>query len=151
MKKVLISYILCLLLGSITGCTDNNQCEAGNQAVKSLQDFGCSNVAYNVDVFSANEYALIRSEEEYNQNVEASCQPNVDWNNYDLIIGKQQLSNGLERIERNLVVNCSTNQLTLQFTFYLSITQIAPEITFDAMIPKMMDNQDLYVELIQIN
>ena len=142
-----------LLFGSlliIASCSSDDGCTNEAMNVMDLMDFGCQNPVANVTVNSLNEFELIRSQEDYVAIVTDRCSPSVDWQQYDLVAGTVVLLRGLESIEKALRMNCELNRLELTFTIRLSITQEAPQITLNAVIPKLQDNVDIYVDRVVI-
>ncbi len=143
MKKL---FFLALLIASIA-ChhEDDNDCSDKKIEVKHLEnEYGCTNI----DINLSDNYMIIRNFSDYTQYVSNNCQTDVDFNTYDLVIGKQQLSNGLASIEYELIENCKTGDQHLKISFKLSDTAEAPNVTYNALIPKLDENQELNVEII---
>lgn len=148
MKKVHI-YIAFIMIGALFfgGCSNEDVCDSGPMDVFSLEDLGCINTPFTVDVTTTNEFELIRNEVDFSKFISGPCMPFIDWSRYDLIAGKLPLSQGLSTIDRRLSMDCSKNQLVLSLTVSLNITQVAPLITFDAIIPKLKDDEIFYVNI----
>lgn len=150
MKKVYISMLILvsMIIITSTGCSDNADCSSGEIAVMDLEDFGCTNPAFTVTVMTLNEFELIRNQEDFDLHIAAKCQPNIDWVEHDLIAGMIELPNGFTSIEKTLIRNCSANELTLQINVKTNLTQVAPVVSFNAIIPKLRDEEALFVDFV---
>lgn len=152
MKGVLWIKILILgLLVSLFSCTGDEQCKTGLVDIKDLEDLGCLNTTNTLIVNTVNEFAFIRNQEDYEIHIEGSCNPEIDWLSYDLIAGMVRLNRGLATLDKRLTMNCASNRLTLTIDISLNITQVAPEISYNAIIPKLKDNQDFFVVVNIVN
>ena len=148
MKKVsyyLLVYISAVVIMS-SGCSDDGSCTSGTIDSMDLQEFGCTNPAFTVTVMTLNEFELIRSQEDFDLHIVAKCQPDINWVENDMIAGMIELSNGLSSIDKDLIRNCSSNELTLQVNVKTNLTQVAPTVSFNAIIPKLKDEEALFVK-----
>lgn len=93
-------------------------------------------------------YMIISNTSDYNEYVDSDCQEEIDFSSYDLIIGKKGLSNGLSSIDYKLVEDCETKNQVLTVTFNLDMTHVAPNVNYNALIPKLNENQELEVEIV---
>ncbi len=144
MKKLLF---LTILIASLYACrhADYYDCSNNNIEVKHLEtEYGCTDI----EIDLSNDYMIIRNAQDYSQYVIANCQADIDFDTYDLIIGKKRLSNGLDTVKYKLTGNCETGNQNLKITFDLSDTVEAPIVIYDALIPKLDENQNLNVEII---
>lgn len=128
------------------GCSDDGGCTSGTLNIMDLQEFGCVNPSFTVTVMTLNEFELIRNQEDFDLHIAAKCQPNINWAENDLIAGMLELPNGLASIEKDLIKNCSANELTLQVNVKTNLTQVAPSVSFNAIIPKLKDEEALFVK-----
>ncbi len=142
--------ILAVLVVSLYAChhdsdSINNDSSDINIEVKHLEtEYGCTDIEVNL----TNDYMVIRNFSDYTQHVNSNCQANVDFSTYDLVIGKQQLSNGLASIDYELTKEHETSNLNLKITFTLNDTAEAPNVTYNALIPKLDEHQELNVEVV---
>lgn len=138
-KKLFFSI---LILGFYS-CSDN--CTDITLDVSQLEiEYGCKNV--NIDL--SENYMIIRNPLDFSEFVNADCQSQVDFSTYDLVIGKKGLTNGLVSIVYELTENCETEDQSLKITFNLNETDEAPNVIYNALIPKLEENQELNVELV---
>lgn len=148
MKKV-YSFALCLISCVViicSGCSDDS-CVSGPIQISDLEDFGCTNTALTLSVATLNDFELIRNQEDYDFHIDAKCTPMIDWDAYDLIAGMARLSNGLSSINKDLRMDCSNNKLILSIEIKTNLTTIAPEVSYNALIPKLADDQDISLDV----
>lgn len=137
-----------MMITASTGCSDDANCTSGQVDISDLEDFGCTNSAFTVTVMTLNEFELIRNQDDFDLHIDAKCDPTIDWVEHDLIAGMIQLPNGLVSIEKDLVRNCDTNELTLLVNVKTNITQVAPMVSFNTIMPKLKDEETLLVDFI---
>ncbi len=132
----------------MSSCNENKKmdCTDITIEVNHLEnEYGCTGV----DVNLQDTYMIITNPLDYSEFVNANCESDIDFNTYDLVIGKKGLSNGLSSIDYELVENCENQNLKI--TFHLNDTTEAPNVTYNALIPKLSDNQELHVEIVLAN
>ena len=91
---------------------------------------------------------IIRNQSDFSEFVTGSCQPDIDYSTYDLVIGKKGLTTGNNSISYELVKNCETGNEKLTVTFNQNVTAEAPNLTYHALIPKLENQQILNVEIV---
>lgn len=100
-----------------------------------------------MEIDLADEFTIIRSQSVFEAMVTGSCQPQIDFSTYDLVIGKRGLSNGNTSIDYTLVEDCETGDQVLMVTFHQNDTTEAPNLTYHALIPKLGDEQGLSIAI----
>ena len=105
------------------------------------------NAAFLVSIESQQEFQLIRNQEDFDIMVFTSCDVQIDWEVYDLVIGAIGLSSGLMNIEKSIRTNCLLNQNLLDIVINTNITASADRITWQAVIPKLADDESLFVDI----
>ena len=139
--------IISMLIIGLSSCNNNvqNACTNSIINVSHLEtEYGCSNV--NIDL--SETYMIISNPLDFSEFVNTTCQSDIDFTNFDLVIGKKGLTNGLSSIEYGLIENCETENLNLTITFNLNETTVAPNIAYNALIPKLNENQVLTVDIV---
>lgn len=127
------------------GCSDDS-CSNDTQIAMGLEDIGCTANPYNMRVSTENEFELIRSQEDFDALVNIEC-AEIDWMMYDLVIGNIGLSNGLADISRDYRMNCSSERLSLNIKITTDATTVAPMISWNALIPKLVESETLFVNV----
>jgi hypothetical protein len=123
-------------------------CNFKELVTKQLEsEYGCNDTRYDLDIDLSENYMIIRSQLEFESQSYGSCRVEIDFTKYDLVIGKKQLTNGNTSVVYNLKQDCS-NRLKLQVTFNQDLTDIAPNITYHTLVPKLGDNQTVDVDLV---
>jgi hypothetical protein len=64
-----------------------------------------------------------------------------------LVIGKKGLANSNSSIDYELIENCKTENLLLALTFNQNATTEAPNLTYNALIPKLDKGQNLFIDI----
>lgn len=124
---------------SLIGCTDENSCTSGTIPTISLSDIGCNNAERLVKLNSSNELELIRSQDEFENLVIAPCALDIDWQQYDLVIGTVRLAQGYAGMKRTAVFDCVEDRMEMTVEITLSGTTDAPTVTWSFLIPKATD------------
>ncbi|MDX1830531.1 MAG: hypothetical protein R3342_13405 [Lutibacter sp.] len=143
-QHFLVIFIITLTFNS---CNKENNCQNEILPTFSLENkYNCSNTASQMDIQLSNDYVIIRNQSKFDNLVTGSCIPVIDFNSYDLIIGKQGLNNGLVSIDYVLTRDCVTKKLELLVTFNTDLTNVAPNVTYHALIPKLGIEETVNVE-----
>lgn len=144
-KQILLFAVLSILFISC----HNNDCldfEIETTSLESL--YGCTNTKFEMEIDLDNAYVIITNQSDFEALVTGSCQPEIDFSTYDLVIGKKELSNGNNSIAYKLIEDCETGNQILSVTFNQNDTTVAPNLTYHALIPKLANTQKLSVEII---
>ena len=138
-----------LILSSCESSNSNNDCTPQVLPVKSLEtEYGCTNTKYQLhNIVVGDNSIIIRNQNEFNNwTDDLGCRPEIDFDTYDLVIGKKQLTSGNQSIQYQYMDDCTEKTLTV--TFVQDETTFAPEIIFHALIPKLEPTEQIIVETI---
>lgn len=150
--KYILPFIFVICVGCPQKDDDRISCEDIIVSFTSLEaEYGCTNTQYQTEINLEDIFTVIRSQEVFDVLVSGSCTPNIDFNVYDLIIGKQGLRNGNISISYELIEDCETNVLTLTVTFLQNVTFETPNLTYHVLTAKLADVEALEVEIIETN
>ena len=94
-----------------------------------------------------NDHTIIRSQGDFDDLVTGDCTPTIDFTTYDLIIGKQGFSSGIDTTYHSFVQDCNDLSKTLTVTFVRNETDEAPNLTYHVLVPKLEDNMTLEVRI----
>lgn len=137
------------LLSSCESSNSSNDCTPQELPVKSLEtEYGCVNTKYTLaNSVQGNNYVIIRNQNDFNTITDSpACRPEIDFETYDLILGKKQLTSGNQSIQYQYIDNCTEKVLTV--TFVQDATLVAPTVVYHALIPKLNPNEQINVETI---
>ncbi|AUC81893.1 hypothetical protein [Lacinutrix sp. Bg11-31] len=147
--KYQILIISILFLGLVSCNCNNEDCTDIVLNTTSLEiEYGCTNTKHQMDIELSENHMIIRNQLDFSEFVSGSCQPTIDFSVYDLIIGKKGLTNGNTSIDYELIENCETRNQNLNVTFNQNGTNVAPNLTYHALIPKLRDEQEINVEIV---
>lgn len=107
--------------------------------------YGCTDTRRSLDIALNNDYTVISNKAEYDEKVTGACHPDIDFDKYDLLIGKMGLATGNESVHYNLRGDCAGNRV-LRVSFFQNETTEAPNITYHVLLPKAEDNHRIIVE-----
>ena len=140
------TILLSTLLICIMSCTKKDDCKEEIISIKNFEtDYGCVNTRFNLNVNLNNECTVIRSKEDYDNQVSGTCHPEIDFSKYDLVIGKQSTGNFNDTVLFDLRRICPDKELTLTIdVIQLDITQPST-IVYHTLIPKLVDNETLNI------
>ena len=147
MKTKFILFALLFVL--FTACNDDDTpCSDTIVTTANLEtEYGCTETKYQMEIDLTDNFTVITNQTDFNALVTGSCQPNIDFANYDLVIGKKGLLSGNTSINYELIKDCETNNLTLTVIFVQNATSEAPNLTYHALIPKLTSGQSVMVEI----
>ncbi|QNJ97565.1 hypothetical protein [Constantimarinum furrinae] len=148
--KLKNSFLLILMLVVILSCNgDDDSCTPGIVEITSLEaEYGCVNTKNEMEINLSDDFVIITSQSDFDSQVTGSCQPDINFSIYDLVIGKKALTSGNTSITYELLRNCDTQIQTLTVTFVQNATTEAPNLTYHALIPKLENGQVLEVDII---
>jgi len=143
MKKTIL---LSALLICIMSCTKKDDCKEDIINIKNFEtDYGCVNTRFGLNVNLNNECTVIRSKEDYDNQVSGDCHPDIDFSQYDLVIGKQSTGNFNDTVLFDFRRTCPDKKLTLTIdVIQLDITQPST-IVYHTLIPKLGDEEALNI------
>jgi hypothetical protein len=145
MKYLIVTLALFV---SLSSCKKND-CKEELRSTKHFEsEFGCVNTKHDLLVDLTNNVMVIRSKDDYDSKVGGTCHPDIDFALYDLIIGKQATGYQNDTILYDYRIACPENQLTLTVNIVQSNLNTADEVVFHAMIPKLGDEEPLYISVI---
>lgn len=139
-------WIIVLSILFIVGCS-KDECSTERQVAMCIEDLGCSNSSLQPRIDISKEFELIRSQEDFELAFDSTCPIDISWTGYDLVVGKTTLTSGLSGITKHTIMDCETNQLNLFIEIQTNLTTVAPEILWNALIPKLADNETLFIQI----
>ncbi|MEH6537267.1 MAG: hypothetical protein V7719_12795 [Psychroserpens sp.] len=152
MKKTILFIVAVFAFVLINSCSNDDDCLSVIFDITSLEDeYSCINTPYQMDIELSEEFIIIRSQAVFENLVTGTCTPQIDFETYDLLIGKKGLTSGVDSINYDgLVKNCDNGQLGLTITFVRNATTEAPNLTYHALVPKLEINEIINVSIVTI-
>ena len=112
--------------------------------INSLENaYDCENTENDMDINLNDTHVLIRTQAEFDNLVTGTCMPQIDFDMYDLLIGKQALTNGLDQII--YAATACDGTVYLEVRFRLNATDIAPNVTYHSLLEKIPNDFNLEV------
>jgi hypothetical protein len=152
MRTIINSITAIFLVFTIQSCSNDDDCTPTTLAITSLEDeYGCINTPYQMDIDLSEDFIIIRSQAVFEELVTGSCLPQIDFEAFDLLIGKKGLTNGFETIDYDgLANNCENGQLNLTVTLVRNATAIAPNVSYHVLVPKLEEGELILVSIVVI-
>lgn len=156
MKVTMQLPLMCFALAALCACKDKDPkpttkvqpCTTQVLPVKSLEtEYGCTNTKFGLQISLPDEkYTVIRSQADFNSRVTGSCLPQIDFDAYDLIIGRKQLTSGSSSLSYQFEQRCQPSRKHLQVIIHEGMTADAPVVTYHALVPKPTLSDSVQVE-----
>lgn len=147
--KINFSVWGAILVFLFTGCDNKTVLDKSYKMIEAqnLETlYGCTNTTFGLDIEIENSYLVITSQSDYNRLVKSTtCNPLIDFNSYNLLIGKKGLSTGNSSIEYELKEN-SLGELDVKVKFNQNMAQNAPIVVYNVLIPKKFNSSNVKVE-----
>lgn len=141
-----LGFIIFMCL--VVSCTKDDDCVSGSVDLLCLDDIGCTNTLYTLQVKSTNEFELIRSQEDYDRIISSACKATINWVTHDLIAGMINTPSKAIKVNKSLVKDCQKSLLRLNITVFVDDSNVPGRISFHALIPKLKLDEDLIVEVL---
>ena len=143
--KMKYTAVVLILIISLSSCKKND-CKEELRSTKHFEsEFGCVNTKHDLIINLTNNVMVIRSKDDYDTKVSGTCHPEIDFTLYDLVIGKQATTFRNDTILYDYRIACPEDQLSLSVDIIQSDVNVADEVVFHAMIPKLGDEEPLYI------
>ncbi len=147
MKKLTLLSLVILVAFTFNACSSDDDNSCTNQNLE-ISDLEANCLELNEGILGEGEnYIVISSQEEFEEFVSDDCDLDIDFTSYDLVIGQETLTNGLESTDYELIQNCETDNLTLNVTFNTNVAAEAPLVTYYILIPKLSEGQEVDVQI----
>lgn len=142
------SIFLVIAIFFLIGCEKDTECENLILKTESLENlYGCPDTRYGLECRLDNDYEIIRSQQSFLDFTTGTCRPEIDFQSYDLIIGKKGLTSGNSSIEYELRVDCQEEIKILKVTFNQNTATVAPNLTYHSLVPKLGDEETIRVDI----
>ncbi len=143
------SSLLLLFVITFTACNpDDEPCDQGLIETVSLEEaYACSDTPNTIQLPIENDFIIISEQFWFDSLVTGFCQPEVDFEKYDLIIGSRQLNRGLNGISYFYNRACPGRRYELRVLFDLNAEVVSPIVTYHVLVPKIGENEAVDVSI----
>lgn len=146
--KVSIRFtLLAVLCVSTQACEDDDACEDTVIDITSLEaEYACFNTSFDLFIDFEDTFNLISSQEDYDAQV-SGCSAEIDFERWDLLIGRISLDRGLESLSYSYRRACPGQRYEMRVLIRLTSQVVSPEITYHALIPTLGENEVVDVRI----
>lgn len=144
---ILILYILVLI-----GCRNEGNVLINSYEMKTVNSnhlealYNCPDTRFTMDINLKDTFTLIRDQQSFDKLVTGNCKPSIDFNSYNLIIGKKILFSGNESIQYDLKESLDKKSLNINVIFFQNITSVISNITYHVLIPKHYNIENTFLK-----
>jgi hypothetical protein len=147
MKNLILIFSILLLTVSCKK-QSTNTCDPGLVPYKSLySEYGCSLFVDDTNINYAT-FVIIKNQTDFDNTIIRNCSPNIDFDIYDLVIGRKQFASGIDSIDYAIFKNCENNRIDINATVTRLDSDDAPEIVYSCLLPKLQLNEAVNVNFI---
>ena len=142
LARFLLLLPLCVaLFGS--GCEKEEDEELTEIELLKFSDFGCENYSWNFKPGYYDNYFVISSQQELSNYINSDCTPQIDFNEYVVIIGSKSFTTGVSLFEEKVEEN--NKKIVYTITFLTDFTMVASSAKYHAVIKKTSDKKEIKV------
>jgi hypothetical protein len=144
MKKTIILSIV--IISIMYCCKKEDDCEETMIDIQNLEtDYGCHNTKYGLGIDLTDQVTIIGTDAEYDTKVTGECHPDINFDAYNLVIGKQSLTYLNDTIIYTYKRACPDEVLTLTVDI-IHTTQLQHDtVVYHAIVPKPTQDEQLSV------
>lgn len=133
------------LLGILSSC---HVCRESVIPIKHFEtDYGCPDTKHTLEIALTDKCTLIQTKADYDNQVSGSCHPDIDFNTYDLVIGKQSTPREVDTIYYDYGIACPENDLTLNVEIVEGDADSPDVVVYHALIPKQANSGTIVINL----
>jgi hypothetical protein len=143
MKFSIIAIIS--LLAILSSC---HVCRESVIATKHFEtEFGCPDTKHTIEIDLTDQCTLIQTKADYDNQVSGTCHPEIDFDSYYLVIGKQSTPNEVDTIYYDYGISCPENELTLKVDIVQGAAAVPDNVVYHALIPKQKDGGTIVINI----
>jgi len=144
--KLLTSFLLLLPLCAVMlafGCEKEEDEELTEIELLKFSDFGCENYTWNFKPGYSNNYYIINSQQELSNYINSDCMPQIDFNEYVVIIGSKSFTTGVSLFDEKVEGN--NKKIVYTITFLKNDATVASGAKYHAVIKKPSNKKEIKV------
>lgn len=148
MKALFYRVLPIVVILFASACSITGPCLDKDIQFENLETlYGCHHTVYQMDADLEEDYVIISSQKEFEELVSGSCQPEIDFESYNLLLGKKHLSSAVSKVDYNVRLDCK-GEYQVTVTFYQTWLAEAPNATYHVLIPKKVDTSKISVAFV---
>lgn len=141
-------YRLIAVLGLLCLLSSCKVCKESVIATKHFEtEFGCPDTKHTLEIDLTDQCTLLQRKADYDNQVSGPCHPDIDFDTYYLVIGKQSTPNEVDTIIYDYGISCPENDLTLNIDIVQSTTAVKDTVVYHALIPKQDSNSMIVINI----
>ncbi len=149
MKNILIPVLLIAFVIVISACSNDDDEICNTVATGSLESlYNCVNTQNNMDFTFASEYEIIRTQGRFDSVILGNCKPIIDFTTYDIIVGEETTSSGVDTIEYEYTPPCNGLNGDLEVKIIRNAAAVVETVTYHALIPKLQTSETVTVNVL---
>jgi len=139
------TVIIIGVLGLLASC---HVCRESTIATKHFEaEFDCPDTRHSLVIDLTDNCTLIQTQADYDSQVSGTCHPDIDFDTYSLVIGKQSTSREVDTIYYDYGVSCPDNELTLNVDIIQGDADVADNVVYHALIPRLKDGGSIAINI----
>jgi hypothetical protein len=146
MKK---HFIFLVLIAAAMSCMKDEKCRETPYPVSQFEnEYGCTDTKHSLKIDLLNAVKIIRDKATYDNEVGGDCHPDINFDAYDLVIGRQVTDNINDTITYELKNTCPDNVLTLTVNMIQSPAAGPDTLIYHALVQKLQSQGNMTVNLL---
>ncbi|SHI82159.1 hypothetical protein SAMN05444280_106116 [Tangfeifania diversioriginum] len=144
--ELLASFLLLLPICAallMSGCEKEEDEELTEIELLKFSDFGCENYTWNFKPGYSNNYYIINSQQKLSVYINSDCMPQIDFNEYVVIIGSKSFTTGVSLFEEKVEEN--NKKIVYTITFLTDLTTVASGAKYHTVIKKPSNKKEIKV------
>ncbi len=93
------------------------------------------------------DFTIISSQLWFDSLVTGFCRPEIDFDTYDLIIGRTTFTRGVEGVSYSYRRACPTRRFEMRAVFTLNDQPVSPTVTYHILVDKITDDEAVDVRI----
>lgn len=141
-------YRLIAIIGFMCLLTSCKICRESVIPVKHLDtDFGCPDTRHSLSIDLTDICTIIQNKADYDNKVSGTCHPEINFDLYYLVIGKQSTTKEVDTIYYDFGISCPENDLTLNIEIVQGDAAVPDNVVYHALIPKQENPEPIVVNV----
>ena len=143
-----MKYNIIIITGLLVLLSSCKVCRESTIATKHFEtEFDCPDTKHTLDVDITDNAILIQTKADYDNLVSGPCHPDINFDSYSLLIGKQSTVNEVDTIYYNYGISCPDNELTLTIDIIQGVAAVPDNVVYHALLPRQADGGTIAINI----